>query len=64
MTDMALLIELWEFQLDRKDSSILPSFTHKVKALTALKTTIEVHKPIFAIKGTRAITQIKKIADA
>ena len=64
MTAMPLLTGLWGLQLDEKAFSMLSSFVHKVKALTALKTTIEVHKPIFASGGTRAIMQIKKIADA
>ena len=61
MTDIALSTGLLELQSGKKLPFIIFSLVHNVKALTALKTTIEAHNPSFFIRGTKIITQIKKI---
>ena len=63
MMDMPPSMEPLAHQLGEKELWILSNLVHNVKPLTPLKTTMEVHNPMFPIKGTRPVTQIKKIAN-
>ena len=62
MTDIAPLTVPLELYQDEKQVFILSIFDQRVIALTELKTTIEVHNPVFSIKGMRTIAHVKKIA--